>query len=708
MRPMRFSPKTFAAVILSLGMVVATGWHWHAGRGEAEPAASLQQQGGESAGATSEPSAARAVRSESAASKNSAAVRAAADRHRAPGSRIALRAPVVQSAPDTEWRRSLAPRTPLPKEALLSPRGQVHQITVKLSDHLEARPGAAGELLVTADRAEDVAGLARVAEEWRLTFRPVQTATDDALRQLQDRAARRTGRAQPDLGGIVEAVLPEATPERVLAAAAALHALAEVEYAEIHSLDAPPPPPGDIAPPTPSLVVNQTYRGAATGVDVDYVWNTYGIRGIAGLKITDCEYQYRPTHEDLLGLVTFQSGIESMYTAFGDDHGTAVLGILGAGDNGYGMAGSAPWCELHFYPEFSTSEGGALQMRAATVAAAIAHSGEGDIVVLEMQETGAGGNYAPAEYSSAVWTAVTAGTDAGVIVVAAAGNGAQNLDSAAYQTYRSRGDSGAIIVGAANASRARLSYSTYGARVNLQGWGTGVATTGYGTLATYGGDADQKYASGFSGTSSATPIVASAVALLQAVAIDLFGQRLSPEEVREALVTSGRAQTGDVSKPIGPLPNLAAAIQAIGAPPPPPGLFDLASWSLDEFGTATPDLHGDPDANGLENLIEYVLGTDPKRRAARDSAWAPRVSVLPGPGANRTVRFAFQNPAGRTDVGWVVETTPSLQAGTWSPLVHGEGGVTVSRNGDEARVELVEASAPPQRFFRLRATVLVP
>jgi hypothetical protein len=700
---MPFPQKKIAAFVLLVSLSLTAAWWWRTGREESRALAPAAAVSGEKAGAMAGAMVAAPAKNEPVVADRGAASGGVVDRGAPPPPRIALR-PATPARPDAEWRRSLAPRAPLPKGALVSPRGQVHRITLKLSDRLEARAGTSGELLVTAAQPAEVAGLARVAAEWRLSFRPAQTATDEALRQLEDRAARRTGRAQPDLGGIVEAVLPEATPERVLAAATALHALNEVEFAEIHSIDAPPPPPdSDIAPPTPSLVGNQTYRGAATGVDVDYVWTTYGIRGETGLRITDCEYQYRPTHEDLDGLVTLQAGIASMYTAFGDDHGTAVVGILGSGDNDYGMTGSTPLCPLYFYPEFSTLSGGGTQFRAATVTAAVADSAEGDIVVLEMQDTGAGGNFGPAEYVASVWTAVKTGTDAGVIVVAAAGNGAENLDSAAYQTYRDRGDSGAIIVGAGSTARARLSFSTYGARVNVQGWGTGVATTGYGTLATYGGDANQKYASGFNGTSSATPVVTSAVALLQSVAIELLERRLSPEEVRDLLVATGRAQTGSLTQPIGPLPDLATAVATLLAGEPPP-FSTLRSWGLYHFATGTPDLHGDPDRNGLENLIEYLLGTDPENEAATDAAFAPHVSIVPGPGANRTVRFIFNQPASRTGASWVVQSTPSLLPASWETLVHGVGGVTISRVGDTVTVDIVEAPAQPQRFLRLQAT----
>jgi hypothetical protein len=484
--------------------------------------------------------------------------------------RIVLRRADPVPAEESQWRKDLLPRNPLPKMPPASPPGADHILVIKVADKLQGRIGPNGELSVVASELSEVRELSDIANKWGLSFRSGQTASEAELKELERRAAQNTGRAQPDLRGVLEILVPEPTPARVLELATALNRLGDVEFVEITSADRPPPPPAsDIAPPTPSLVGNQDYRESMQGIDVDYAWNR-GAKGNASIQVTNCEYAFNASHEDLSGLVTLQAGVVSMYEGFGKDHGTAVLGIMKAGDNAYGISGSAPLCATRFYPEHSTLTGGVYQGRAAAVTAAIASSAFGDIVILEMQATGAGGDYGPAEYELPVWMAVKAGTDAGVIVVAAAGNGSEDLDGAGYASYRARGDSGAIIVGAGEPARSRLSFSTYGSRVDVQGWGGSVATLAYGDLGLYGGDSNQSYTGSFSGTSSATPVVASAVALLQTVSLNETGAKMSPQAMRSLLIATGRPQTGDLLAKIGPLPNLAAAIpQMLGIAAPP-------------------------------------------------------------------------------------------------------------------------------------------
>ena len=86
----------------------------------------------------------------------------------------------------------------------------------------------------------------------------------------------------------------------------------------------------------------------------------------------------------------------------------------------------------------------------------------------------------------------------------------------------------------------------------------GVLTSGYGNYAMIGNDPNQSYVM-FSGTSSATPIVASCVIALLSRA-KASNYILSPAEVRTILTTTGIAQGGDTSKPIGPIPNMMAAL----------------------------------------------------------------------------------------------------------------------------------------------------
>ena len=100
-------------------------------------------------------------------------------------------------------------------------------------------------------------------------------------------------------------------------------------------------------------------------------------------------------------------------------------------------------------------------------------------------------------------------------------------------------DSGAILVGAgapgteANA-RSKLGFSTYGSRVDVQGWGSGIVTTGYGSLFNNpAADNRRDYTSSFGGTSGASPIVAGAAVNLQGVTKELFKTTLSPSQLRQ-------------------------------------------------------------------------------------------------------------------------------------------------------------------------------
>ena len=107
---------------------------------------------------------------------------------------------------------------------------------------------------------------------------------------------------------------------------------------------------------------------------------------------------------------------------------------------------------------------------------------------------------------------------------------------------------------------------------DLQGWGSSVATAGYG-WSFDPGDLRQRYTWGFSGTSSASPIVAAAVASVQGALIANGSAPLTPAAMRDLLVSTGTVPP-DSGTHIGPLPDVAVALAQL---PEPQAVFGLGS-----------------------------------------------------------------------------------------------------------------------------------
>lgn len=379
------------------------------------------------------------------------------------------------------------------------------------------------------------------------------------LEQLESGAVAASGSsaAVNKLLNIFRLSIDNPTNARLYELALELEKLEGIDYASLLPLS-PVAPPADIMPVTPDYRVSQTYLDADPGVNMKAAW-TYGLKG-KGIRVRDVEYGFNKLHEDLNPLtqsiapgMPLSLRMPASYT----EHGTAVSGIMNAPDNGYGITGMVhEMDEFILYPEWVDTT----YNRVRAVTASIGNSKPGDVIVYEMQTGGVGDRYVPAEYNNVIWDLTRAATDAGIIIVAAAGNGNQNLDSPGYSAYRSRGHSGAIIVGAGlpNSSHNRASFSTYGTRVDLQGWGSGVLATGYGDYAMIGADTNQSYTL-FSGTSAATPIVASCIVALQGHYHKESGAYLSAGQLLEILQTTGIPQ-GDPDKGrVGPLPDMAAA-----------------------------------------------------------------------------------------------------------------------------------------------------
>jgi len=452
---------------------------------------------------------------------------------------------------------ALTPREPLPPAPTALPSVSAASATVG--------PARLVVKLRDGQRASAVPGT---------TLRPL---VHHDVSALIARAEERSGRAQPDYGSLYEVV---AAPGAMQGQASALagHEAVEVAWAAPGAVPPPKPTPkpspgGDRnGTPEESYLKLQRYHLADHGVGSRDAWKL-GFSG-KGVRISDVEYGVNVRHEELpTPKIAREKGVVAV-NPFSDhhDHGTAVMGIAIAQPDRAGIRGIAYGAEGGIFP-INTEQHG---LRVAdAILTACERSDVGDIVMLEMQTVAVDG-YAPMEVDADVWMATRTCVDAGIVVVAAAGNGSQNLDGDGFDFWRQRGDSGAIIVGAgqgARGSRSAEDFSNHGRRVDVHGWGSEVFTLGYGDHEMTDGDPNRSYTAVFGGTSSATPMVAGVAAVVQEAAKSKLGRALSPAEMRTLLARTGRPHQG--SKAIGPLPDTPAAIAGLrkvkGTPQPGKG-----------------------------------------------------------------------------------------------------------------------------------------
>jgi hypothetical protein len=432
---------------------------------------------------------------------------------------------------------------------------------------------------------------------------------DADLNREREQGQQKSGEQLADLTLFYAIILPK--PADAAEIAYALNELDVVEHAEPARPLAPLPI--DIFPPTPNFTANQTYKNdAPLGIGVPTTTQVPGSDGNLW-KYADIEYRWQLDHEDLdLGAAdrfvpsthmvsdryllpitdpkhsppTQCQPFEPPQALVGtgsSEHGTAVLGVISAQLNAYGMIGIAPGANAFVVPTYCQEA-----KQQYSVARAINHAaGEVRHILIEQQFGGTCGGpgraLGPVEQQMAEFLAIKDATARGVVVVEAAGNGLQpsptdppgtmavgiDLDSNSCNRELFRRDSGAIMVGAgASIGHSRLAFSNFGNRVDVQGWGNNVATLGYGasglggipaTFSLFDQGVQQRYTSAFGGTSSASAIVMGAVLSIQGALRDC-GVTLSSVEMRDLLVATGTPQGGAVAGKIGPLPNIKAAL----------------------------------------------------------------------------------------------------------------------------------------------------
>jgi hypothetical protein len=479
----------------------------------------------------------------------------------------------------------------------------------------EAPPPAAGasppELVVLtrteADMAASAAGvrsragmrtdrLEAILKDAGASMTPLFGATEDRARRAMGAAAAASGGRDPGTYYKVEA------EGNLDAIADALRATDPVEAAYVKPGAEPPlwrqdsgsaaaaAASMDVPPATPDFTNRQGYLNAAPeGVDARWAWTQPGGRG-ANVRVIDIEGEWRFSHEDL---TQNQGGViggglpPAADRLIWRNHGTAVVGVFGGDVNAVGVTGICPDSNTRARSIFGAGNSSSTSITAAANALQA-----GDIILIELHRPGPRNNFQARQdqngYIAVEWwpddfAAILFATSRGIIVVEAAGNGAQNLDDAIYGVRpnnfppawrnpfnRANPDCGAVIVGAGapptlnhGPDRSRLGFSNFGACVDAQGWGEEVCTAGYGFLQG-GANEDLWYTGTFNGTSSASPVVVGALGCVQGILRAASRPILNSLGARAVLRTTGSPQQDAPGRPvaqrIGNRPNIRGII----------------------------------------------------------------------------------------------------------------------------------------------------
>ncbi|MDI3467109.1 MAG: putative serine protease [Nitrospira sp.] len=445
---------------------------------------------------------------------------------------------------------------------------------------------------IASPKGADTTPLTELLSSEGAALRPLFGVNEGRLRDEAVSQNAPTSEEVPDLAVYYKVEAPD---ERLDSLAERLRQLDVVEAAYVKPAAELPRLndmlPSKEEPPlhTPDFTARQGYLDAAPGgIDARYAWMQSGGGG-TGVKIVDVEGAWRFSHEDLGQNQGGIIGGTQLDDLTWRNHGTAVIGEFGGDRTGFGVTGICPDANVQAISIGDLGSAPAIRQAANRL-------NPGDLLLIELHRpgpraTGQGQEgFIAIEWWPDDFDAIRYATSRGIIVVEAAGNGAENLDDPIYDMpeagfpstwtnpfNRSNRDSGAIVVGAGapppgthdrdyGPDRSRLDFSNWGAVVDAQGWGREVTTCGYGDLQG-GTNEDEWYTDQFSGTSSASPIVVGALGCAQGVVRAQGKSPLTPAEARNLLLATGSPQQDAPGRPssqrIGNRPDLRQMIARI-------------------------------------------------------------------------------------------------------------------------------------------------
>lgn len=507
------------------------------------------------------------------------------------------------------------------------PRGYTARVIVKFHDYVQLPYIDGIEKYIDEYQLGDWKGFAQTYPGVRMR-RLFGALKAERISELVSQAVERDPNYQPANFFTYFAVVcpPGADPQEV---AKTISAWPAVEQA--YPAPKPQSPPAVNPDNDPRFPFQGYLDPAPAGIDAEFAWDYDPPGGGSGggdgggpaidLRFVDLEQGWVLDHEDLVAKgITLISG-ENLYYHY---HGTAVLGEVTAVDNTIGCIGITP--NLASVRVVSEWRDESTYDTADAILSALDVLNFGDVLLLEAQTNYGSYSKVPVEVYAATFDVIRLGSALGVIIVEAAGNGANDLDTLSFGGYgqmlnRSSDDfrdSGAIMVGAATsaAPHSRMSFSNYGSRIDCYAWGENVNTL------TGSPGVTNDYTATFSGTSSASPIVSGAALAVQGILHTNPGYRFGPYQMR-ALLSNEFINTPSAnpnSDRIGVMPDLGAILgEALGMLP------DI--YIRDSIGDT-----GDPVVGTLSSSPDLIL--------RKDVVADPQAAFGEGSGTENTVNLS--------------------------------------------------------------------
>jgi hypothetical protein len=200
---------------------------------------------------------------------------------------------------------------------------------------------------------------------------------------------------------------------------------------------------------------------------------------------------------------------------------------------------------------------------------------------------------------------------------------------------------------------------------------------------------------------------------------DLFWSQPRTWAVMSGTAITGTFSLGSVSMDSGgrsaygtfALQQSATAVNLTYTPLTPTELWRQANFGADRSNPAISGDAVDGDSDGLPNLLEYALGSDPK---TSEATVAPQVTIEDG-----KLKIAFNRNTAASDVVLIV-TAADDPGGAWNEIARSTGGApfvitaagaTVSETGTgllravrSSDIYFTTDPAHPKRFLRLEVT----